>query len=212
MMESQDNLSIVSIDNYVGGRMAMSHLLEQGYRKIGYISGPLDWRKACQQKTAWNDALTDAGVQVEAKHWVEGNWSSESGARAFEILFEQYPEMDSIFVGNDQMALGVIQIARQKGLKIPEDIGLVGFDDIPESAYFWPPLTTVQQDQYSLAKLAVEKIVKTIESIWDGTELAEPTNTTILSPTLVVRKSSLRCKEALPLQAENVVSKTVITV
>lgn len=59
--------------------------------------------------------------------------------RGFEVLLERYPEMDSIFVGNNQIAFGVIQIARQKGLMIPEDIGLVGFDDIPESAYFWPP-------------------------------------------------------------------------
>ena len=203
-MESQDNLSIVSIDNYLGGRMAMTHLLEQGYRKIGHISGPLDWWSACQRKAAWNDALRETGLPVNDEYWVEGNWSSESGARGFEVLLERYPEMDSVFVGNDQMALGVMQVARQKRLRIPDDIGLVGFDDIPEAAYYSPPLTTVQQDQYILAKIAVEKIVKTIESIWDGTELAEPANTTILSPTLVVRKSSLRCNEALTLEAKNV--------
>lgn len=196
-MESQDNLSIVSIDNYLGGRMATAHLLEQGYRKIGHISGPLDWWSACQRKTAWIDALKEVGLPVNDEYWVEGNWSSESGARGFEMLIGQYPEMDSVFVGNDRMALGVMQIARQKGLRIPNDIALVGFDDIPESAYFWPPLTTIRQDQYSLGKIAVENIVKTIESIWDGTELAEPASTTILSPTLIVRKSSLRCKEAL---------------
>jgi len=196
-MESQDNLSIVSIDNYLGGRMATAHLLEQGYRKIGHISGPLDWWSACQRKTAWIDALKEVGLPVNDEYWVEGNWSSESGARGFEMLIGQYPEMDSVFVGNDRMALGVMQIARQKGLRIPNDIALVGFDDIPESAYFWAPLTTIRQDQYSLGKIAVENIVKTIESIWDGTELAEPASTTILSPTLIVRKSSLRCKEAL---------------
>jgi LacI family transcriptional regulator len=154
-MEVQDNLSIVSIDNYLDGWIAMFHLLEQGYRRIGHISGPLDWWKASQRKAAWNDVLIEAGFQIGDEHWVEGDWSSESGARGFEILLEQYPEMDSIFVGNDQMALGVMQIAWKKGLKIPEDIGLVGFDDIPEAAYFWPPLTTIQQDQDSLAKIAV---------------------------------------------------------
>jgi len=195
--ESLDNLSVVSIDNYLGGRMAMTHLLEQGYRKIGHISGPLDWWSACQRNAAWSDALKEAGLPVNHEHWVEGNWSSESGARGFEILIGKYPEMDSVFVGNDQMALGVMQIARQKGVRIPNDIALVGFDDIPESAYFWPPLTTIRQDQYSLGKIAVENIIKTIESIWDGTKLAEPASTTILSPTLIVRKSSLRCKEAL---------------
>lgn len=194
-MEPQNNLSIVSIDNYQGGRIAVSHLLEQGYRKIGHISGPLDWWEARQRKAGWSDVLTKAEVQVGDNQCVEGNWSSKSGAWGFEKLIEQYPEMDSIFVGNDQMALGVIQIAQQKGLRIPKDIGLVGFDNIPESAYFCPPLTTIQQDQHNLAKLAVGEIIKTIESAWDGAELDEPTNTIILPPTLVVRHSSLRLKE-----------------
>jgi len=189
-MEPQENLSIVSIDNYQGGRIAVSHLLERGYRKIGHISGPLDWWEARQRKTAWVGGLTEAGIKVEDCHWAEGNWSSESGARGFEQLIEQYPEMDSIFVGNDQMALGVIQTANQKGLRIPEDIGLVGFDDIPESAYFCPPLTTIKQDQFSLAKMAVEEIIKTIESVWDGSGFRASANK-VLPPTLVIRQSSL---------------------
>ena len=193
-MENRNNLSIVSIDNYQGGRMAVSHLLEQGYRHIGHISGPLDWWEARQRKAGWNDVLTEASLEVGDKDWVEGDWSSESGALGFERLFEQYTELDAIFIGNDQMALGVIQSARQKGLRIPEELGLVGFDNIPESAYFCPPLTTIQQDHYSLAKLAVEEMIKTIESIWDGAELDEPANI-VLPPTLVVRQSSLhpRC-------------------
>jgi LacI family transcriptional regulator len=191
-MEHQKDLSIVSIDNYQGGKIAVSHLLEQGYRHVGHISGPLDWWEARQRKTGWIDTLTEAGLEVRDTYWVQGNWSSESGSLSLEKLLQQYPEVDAIFVGNDQMALAVIQIARQKGLRIPEDIGLVGFDNIPESAYFCPPITTIQQDQYSLAKFAVEEIIKTIESIWDGTELDESANNIILPPTLVVRHSSLR--------------------
>ena len=193
-MEPQNNHSIVSIDNYQGGRIAVSHLLEQGYRKIGHISGPLDWWEARQRKAAWNDVLTETGLQVGDDQWVEGNWSSESGAQGFEKLLKQYPGVEAVFVGNDQMALGVIQIAQQKGLMIPEDIGLVGFDNIPESAYFFPPLTTIQQDQYNLAKLAVGEIIKTIESVWNGTELDVPANNIILPPTLIARHSSLRPK------------------
>ena len=101
--------------------------------------------------------------------------------------------MDSIFVGNDQMALGVIQFATRRGLRIPEDLGIVGFDDISESAYFYPPLTTVKQDQYAVGKLAVEETIKMINSIWHGSEWIEP-QPIILPPTLVVRSSSLRGK------------------
>ncbi len=92
------------------------------------------------------------------------------------------------------MALGVIQIAMQKGLRIPEDLGIVGFDNIPESAFFFPSLTTIQQDQYHIGKVAVAQIIQLIESSLDGLEL-EPSNSFILSPTLVVRQSSSRIKE-----------------
>jgi LacI family transcriptional regulator len=192
-MEPQENISVVSINNYLGGRLAMSHLLEQGYRHIGHISGPLDWWEARQRMAAWKDTLKEAGLKIRDTHWVEGNWSSASGAQAIEKLFEQYPEMDSIFVANDQMALSVIQAACQKKLRIPEDIGVVGFDNMAESAYFCPPLTTIQIDQYNVGKVAVEEMVKIIESGWQEQEPTEP-KSIMLTPTLVVRQSSLRQK------------------
>jgi LacI family transcriptional regulator len=179
--------------------MAMSHLLEQGYRAIGHISGPLDWWEARQRKLAWQDGLKEAGLQVQDQYWSEGNWSSASGAQAVEKLFEQYPDMDSIFVANDQMALGVLLIAHQRGMRIPEDIGIVGFDNILESAYFLPALTTVQQDQYQVAKVAVEEIIKIIELRWQGLDPVD-LQSIILPPTLVVRQSSLRVKEGGPKQ------------
>ena len=115
------------------------------------------------------------------------------GAQAIELLLEQYPEMDAIFVANDQMALSVLQAACQRGLCIPEQIGVVGFDNMTESAYFWPPLTTIQQDQYSFGKIAVEEIIKIIESGWDEHEPVEPMSI-MLTPSLVVRQSSVRSR------------------
>ena len=101
--------------------------------------------------------------------------------------------MDAIFAGNDQMALGVIHFADQKGLRIPQEIGIVGFDNIAESAFFSPALTTIDQDQYNVAKLAVEEIIKIIDAEWQGVEQLEP-RTILLPPTLIVRESSLRGK------------------
>lgn len=193
-MEPKENVSVVSTNNYLGGRMAMSHLLEHGYRSIGHISGPLDWWEARQRMAAWKDALKEAGLETQDRHWVEGNWSSASGAKAVQKLFEQYPEMDSIFVANDQMALSVMQAACQKGLQIPKDLGVVGFDNISESAFFWPPLTTIQIDQYSVGKVAVEEIIKIIESGWQEQDSIEP-KSIMLTPTLVIRQSSLRSLE-----------------
>jgi DNA-binding LacI/PurR family transcriptional regulator len=193
-MEPQKDISVVAIDNYLGGRMAMSHLLEQGYRKIAHVSGPLDWWEARQRMAAWKDVLKEAGLEAKDNYWAEGNWSSASGAQVIEKLFDQYEDIDSIFVANDQMALSVIQFARQKGLRIPEDLGIVGFDNISESAYFSPPLTTIEQDQHNIAKLAVAEIIKIIEAGWQDSAPAEA-QTIMLPPTLVVRQSSLRGKE-----------------
>ncbi len=190
-MEPRENISVVSINNYVGERLAMSHLLEQGYKHIGHISGPLEWWEARQRMKAWKDALQEGGVEFREDFWVEGNWSSASGTRAAEKLFEQYTDMDAILVANDQMALGAMQIAHQKGLRIPQDIGITGFDNLPESAFFGPPLTTVNHDQYNLGKLAVEEIIKIIESGWDEEVPTQP-KSIILEPALIVRASSLR--------------------
>jgi DNA-binding LacI/PurR family transcriptional regulator len=140
---------------------------------------------------AWRDALTEAGLKCREEHSVEGNWSSASGSLAIEKLLKQYPDLDSIFVGNDQMALSVMQYGCQHDIRIPEDIGIVGFDNIQESAFFWPPLTTIQQDQYQVGKLAVEEMIKIIETGWQGLETNE-SKSIMLSPTLVIRQSTLR--------------------
>ncbi len=190
-MEPKQNVSTVSIDNYLGGRMAMSHLLEQGYRRIGHISGPMDWWEARQRVAAWKDTLSEAGLEVQDEHCVEGNWSAASGGLAIEKLFEQYPDMDAVFVGNDQMALAVIQAICQRGIRIPEDLGIVGFDNITESAFFYPPLTTIQQDQQTMGKVAVEETINMIVSGWEGLAPPEPKPIKLV-PTLVVRQSSLR--------------------
>lgn len=192
-MKPLEKISVVSINNYLGGQLAMTHLFEQGYRHIGHISGPLDWWEARERMTAWKDSLVDAGLEAKDEHWVEGNWSPSSGSQAIERLFNQYPEMDAIFVANDQMALSVMQYACRKRLHIPRDLGVVGFDDIPESAFFWPPLTTVHQDQYNIGEVAVEETIKLIESGWHEHEPVQP-KSIMLSPTLVVRQSSLKKK------------------
>jgi LacI family transcriptional regulator len=192
-MEPRQNVSVVSVDNYLGGRLAMSHLLEQGYRQIGHITGPLDWWEARQRKKAWEDALSAAGLRARDEFWAEGNWSSASGAQGFERLQERYPGMDAIFVANDQMALGVMQLACRAGVRIPQDFGIVGFDNIPESAFFWPPLTTVQQDQYKVARLAVEEIIRIIELRWQGLAPEDP-RSVMVEPALIVRDSSKRLK------------------
>ena len=193
-MHPSKTVSVVSIDNCKGARLAVAHLLEQGYRHIGHISGPLDWWEARERLAGWKDTLGEAGYKVRDTHWVEGNWGSASGAQAIRTLHDQYPAMDAVFVGNDQMALSVLQFACRTGLRVPEDLGIVGFDNIPEAAFFWPPLTTVNQDQYAVGKMAVEQIIRIIETAWQGEEPTKP-ETTLLAPALVIRQSSLLPRE-----------------
>ena len=193
-MEPRQDIPVVSIDNYLGAQIAVRHLIQQGYKHIGHVAGPLDWWEAQQRMKGWESVLADANIKPEPAHWAEGNWSSASGAQAIEKLFRQYTNMDAVFVGNDQMALGVMQRAAQKGWRVPEDLGVVGFDDIPESAFFSPPLTTIQQDQYLIGKVAVEQIIQIIESNVEGLE-PERSNSFTLAPTLVVRQSSVNVKE-----------------
>jgi DNA-binding LacI/PurR family transcriptional regulator len=188
---ARPDTSSVSIDNYIGARLVVEHLLQQGYRRIAHIAGPLAWWEAQQRKAAWHDACSQAGLATQETHWLEGNWSSASGAAAFERLLQQFPELDAVFAANDQMALGVIQVAHQQGLRIPEALGIAGFDDIPEAAFFCPPITTVQQDHYRLATLAVEEIIQIIEAGL-GSDQAHRPQTITLPPSLIIRKSTSR--------------------
>jgi LacI family transcriptional regulator len=188
-MQARPDLPVVSVDNYAGGCMATEHLIEQGCRHIGHIAGPLEWWEARQRKAGWQDCLRKAGLQVAEHHWHEGNWSAASGESAIRQLLDDYPEMDGVFVANDQMALAVLQIACRRGLRIPQDLAVVGFDGIRESAFYWPPLTTVYQDLRTLGRTAVRELLQIIEADRQGTAETVP-KTISLSPELVVRAST----------------------
>jgi LacI family transcriptional regulator len=189
-MQVRSCVPIVAVDNYAGGRMATDHLLQQGYRHIGHISGPLDWWEARQRQAGWQDALLAAGVPADDLHVEEGNWSSASGELAIGRLLAGYPEMDAVFVGNDQMALGVLQTACRRGIRVPQELAVVGFDGLSEAAHYWPPLTTVYQDQPRLGRIAVEELVQTIELSRQTRPQTEP-KVISLQPELIVRASSI---------------------
>jgi DNA-binding LacI/PurR family transcriptional regulator len=196
-MSPRPGVPVVSVDNYQGGCLAVQHLLDQGYRRIGHLAGPQEWWEARQRKTAWQATLAAAGAAPEERNWVEGNWSSASGERAIERLLEQAPELDAVFVANDQMALSVLQSAHRRGKRIPQDLGVVGFDGLPESAYFWPSLTTIDPGLHGLGCTAVQELVAIIEAGRLGQANYEP-QTILLQPTLVIRDSSKRSPTADP--------------
>lgn len=189
-MQARPGVSVVAVDNYVGGCMATQHLLEQGYRNIGHISGPIDWWEARERKAGWRDTLLAAGVLEADLRAEEGAWSSASGEQAIGRLLDSYPEMDAVFVGNDQMALSVLQMACRRGIKVPQDLAVVGFDGLLDTAHYWPPLTTVRQDLRDLGCTAVRELVRAIEESRQEQAVSPPVSIS-LRPELIVRNSSI---------------------
>jgi LacI family transcriptional regulator len=189
-MQPRAGVSIVLVDNYTGGVLATRHLLEQGFCNIGHISGPLDWWEARQRKQAWQETLEKSGIKVADNHWAIGNWSSSSGATAFEQLLQSYPEMDAVFAANDQMALAVLHTANRMGIRVPQKLAVVGFDNFAESAYFWPALTTINHNHHELGCRAVQEVVKQIETSRRNEQIEA--QTVLLSTELVVRESTVR--------------------
>ena len=176
----------VSVNNRAAGRLATEHLLDQGYQNIGLITGPEGWEVTRQRRLGWQDSLpTFYEDQI-----FEGNWSASSGEQGLRHLLTHFPKMDAIFACNDQMALGVLQAAHQLGLRVPEDLGVVGFDNTPESAYYWPPLTTVRHQLKEQGKYAVHELVGMIEGTQQGVN-QNSLDDTLLQPQLIVRKSSV---------------------
>ncbi len=189
-MQPPSDLSVVAVDNRSGGRMATKHLLDEGHENVGLITGPLAWWEARQRRFGWQDALEEAGITIENSLIVEGDWTAAGGERGLRRLLEQRPDVDAVFISNDQMALGALQAVRQMGRRVPEDLAIVGFDDIPESVYFYPPLSTVRQDMIELGRCAVRELGRTIEATQQGKAIAEP-RITLLQPQLIIRESSV---------------------
>jgi LacI family transcriptional regulator len=181
---------IAALDNRLGGRLAVQHLLDQGNRQIGIITGPNQWWEALECETGWREILIENGLENIETLRVVGDWSASSGEVGMNALLTKNPELDAVFVCNDQMALGALQAARNHGLQVPEDLGVVGFDDIPEAAYFYPPLTTVRQDAQALGVLAMDVLCAGISKAKKG-ESFEP-RVSWIKPRLVIRQSSAR--------------------
>jgi LacI family transcriptional regulator len=179
---------IVENDNVAGGEMAVEHLVSQGYQTIGLITGPLHWRSARLRRKAWFDALNSKGLANDPSLVMEGDWTAASGAQSLQRLLEQRPDIDAVFASNDQMALGAIQTLRKKGLRVPDDLAIIGYDDIPEASFFCPPLSSIRQPMYEIGRLAVDELAKMIEAKREDKEV-DPQAINI-KPELVVREST----------------------
>jgi DNA-binding LacI/PurR family transcriptional regulator len=140
----QTGIASVAIDQAFGSKLATEHLIKLGHHQIAEISGPLNWHDAMQRHQSWLDTMQSYQLSVEMS--VEGNWTAQSGYEAVHELVKTKAKFTGLVVANDQMALGAIAALKELGLNVPQDVSIVGFDDVPEAAYFSPALTTIRQD------------------------------------------------------------------
>jgi LacI family transcriptional regulator len=190
-MHGETSLPSIGIDNRSIGRLATDHLLAGGARRVGIVTGPLDWWEAQQRHMGWRETLEGNGLEASERMMVVGDWTANSGEQALYQLLEACPDLDAVFASNDQMALGVMHAAHRLGRRLPDDLSVVGVDNIAESSHFWPSLTTVDQPLRDAGALAVREIERAIDSAARsrGAEaLAAPL--ALLEPTLIVRDSS----------------------
>jgi DNA-binding LacI/PurR family transcriptional regulator len=170
------------VDQVAGARLATNHLLDLGHRSVLHLPGPTDWLEAGARCEGWRMALEERGAPVPAL-MVEGDWTSRSGYQATRAMLAESSTATAVFAANDQMALGVLRALHEAGRRVPEDVSLVGFDDVPESGYFTPPLTTIRQDFPELGQRIMALVLRVLGGELDASE-------PLVEPLLIIRSST----------------------
>ncbi|MCX5206199.1 LacI family transcriptional regulator [Streptomyces sp. NBC_00237] len=173
----------VDCDNRGGARAAVRHLVSLGRKNIAHIAGPRDQTSALDRADGYREALPDAGSELIA----EGAFTEESGARAMADLLDRRPDLDAVFAANDLMAAGALATLRARGLRVPRDVAVVGFDDMASVVdRIDPPLTTVRQDVEEMGRLMVRLLMRMLSERDSGAPVPEP----VITPTVLVRRAS----------------------
>lgn len=178
-----EDVVAVGIDNREGARRATWHLLNLGHCRIAHITGPIQMYASQERQRGYTDALGEAGITPEDAMVASSDWSSAGGYCATSQLIDRGGNFTALFVQNDRMALGALQAFREHGLRVPQDVAVVGFDDIPSAPYFDPPLTTVHQPSYKLGQIGIRFLIDLING------QPAPTEPVRLETKLVIRRS-----------------------
>lgn len=173
---------VVDTDQAQGARQATEHLLTLGHRQVWHIAGPPNSFSATHRVESWRRTLLDAGINPPEVAY--GDWTTESGYRHGLVLGRR-PDVTAVFAANDQMALGAMRALHELGRRIPEDVSVVGFDDMEEAHSFWPPLTTVRQDFAMVGRLSIQKLLRRIDQAGP-----DPHDKSVVPTHLVVRSST----------------------
>jgi DNA-binding LacI/PurR family transcriptional regulator len=177
---SAASIPVASVDQAAGAAAATRYLLSLGHETVWHLAGPADWTEAEDRVHGWARELEAAGAELPPV--LRGDWTPRSGYELGERLLE-IPQLTAVLVANDQMALGLLRRLHEAGRQVPRDLSIVGFDDIPEAAYFTPPLTTLRQDFSELGRLCLQILLRRIEGELGPTRVVVP-------PELVIRGST----------------------
>jgi LacI family transcriptional regulator len=184
-LDTPDNM--IETHDYVGAAEAARHIASLGHRHIAHIRGPETFLSAAERLRGFRVGLAEFGMRMEDRYLMYGGYTFESGMECGRQLLERDDPPTAIFTGNDEMAVGVYQAARQAGLRIPEDLSIVGFDDSPIATRIWPTLTTVRLPIVHMGRIAVQLLVSNLDRM-----AMEPPGATSVMPSLVVRESTGR--------------------
>jgi DNA-binding LacI/PurR family transcriptional regulator len=174
-------ITSVAVDQILGARLLTEYLLAFGHETVHHVRGPSDWSEANGRVEGWRAVLEEHGRPVPKT--LPGDWSARSGYLAGQKLARN-SKVTAVFAANDSMALGVLRAFHEAGVRVPEDVSVVGFDDIPEAAYMTPPLTTVMQPFREVGRRSIEALIAEIDGSGAGGA------SSVIPPELVVRESA----------------------
>jgi LacI family transcriptional regulator len=177
-----ERIYCLDVDSTTGARLATEYLIGQGHRRIAFISGPLDHPDALQRLDGYRAALAASRIPFAAKLVAAGDYSEAGGHAAIHALLEARVEFTAVFAANDQTAHGAMLALHRRGLEVPQDVSVVGFDDLPISAFMIPPLTTVHRSIDEIGEGAAEAMIDLVER--------RAPRARISSPTLAIREST----------------------
>jgi DNA-binding LacI/PurR family transcriptional regulator len=176
------NVTFVDVENREGAREAVAHLIELGHRRIGLINGQLQMEAAQARRDGYKQSLLEAGIGIDADLMVEGDYSEVAAYQAMLNLLDLPQPPTAVFASSDSMAIGALHAIRYRGLRVPDDVALIGYDDLPLAAYATPPLTSVHQPISEMGAHAVRLLVEQIRGQGPATSVRLPAR-------LVVRES-----------------------
>lgn len=182
-----EGVSVVAANHEGGSSSAVNHLLALGHRRIGFLNGTPQYSNSADRLTGYEATLREAGIEVDPSRLFSGNYSRKSGYLATESVFESWrrKELDALVVANDRMAIGLMQGLREKGLVLPRDLPIVGYDDSDAASLTEPPLTTVRVPFYEMGRIAADKV---LERLSDNVS-EQPPLREILQTRLIIRRS-----------------------